>query len=130
MPLLLLCILLFGVSAPAFSFVVETPLENPADEARAKHIFTQIRCVTCQSESIAESPADIAKDMRVVIRQYIRDGKTDAEIIEALTARYGDGIRMMPPLNQNTLLLWLMPVLLLLSGGFITLRYFRKAPSA
>jgi cytochrome c-type biogenesis protein CcmH len=115
-------------SSPAFSLTLDTPLPNAPAEARAKAIFTQIRCVVCQSESIADSPADIAKDMRTFIRTQISAGVSDEKIITSLTERYGDMILMRPPLNENTLLLWMAPLLLLVAGSGIMRIYFRKKP--
>ncbi|MFO0389229.1 MAG: cytochrome c-type biogenesis protein CcmH [Alphaproteobacteria bacterium] len=116
------------LAAPALALTLDAPLPDVAAEARAKAIFTQIRCVVCQSESIADSPADIAKDMRAEIRKQVAAGITDEAIIASLTERYGDMVLMRPPLNKNTALLWLAPLLLLVAGSGILRIYFRKNP--
>lgn len=116
------------LAAPALALTLDAPLPDVAAEARAKAIFTQIRCVVCQSESIADSPADIAKDMRAEIRKQVAAGIKDEAIIASLTERYGDMVLMRPPLNKNTALLWLAPLLLLVAGSGILRIYFRKNP--
>lgn len=116
----------FFILAPTYALTLDEPLPNASEEARAKAIFTQIRCVVCQSESIADSPADIAGDMRAVIRKQVAAGITDEAIISSLTERYGDVILMRPPLNQNTFLLWMAPILLFAVGGLILRIYFGK----
>ena len=122
--LLILSAWLFTV--PALAITVDTPLADAAAEARAKAIFPQIRCVVCQSESIADSPADVAMDMRNFIRKQVAAGISDEAIVAALTERYGEGVLMRPPLNSDTLLLWLAPMLLLGLGAAVLGIYFRK----
>lgn len=122
----LLCsVLLMCLATPTYALVLDTPLQNPEQEARAKALFREIRCVVCQSESIADSPAAIAKDLRMEIRSQITQGHADDVIINSLTTRYGDAILMQPPLNPNTLALWLAPLALLLIGLVVLANYFR-----
>ena len=104
------------ISSPAFALSVDTPLADSAQEARAKALFTEIRCVVCQSEAIADSPAEVARDMRSLIRKEVASGKTEDEITASLVAAYGDRILMSPPV-RNHLGLWLAPLLLLLGGA-------------
>lgn len=113
------------LATPTYALVLDTPLQNPEQEARAKALFREIRCVVCQSESIADSPAAIAKDLRMEIRSQITQGHADDVIINSLTTRYGDAILMQPPLNPNTLALWLAPLALLLIGLVVLANYFR-----
>ncbi|HTM79673.1 cytochrome c-type biogenesis protein [Asticcacaulis sp.] len=99
---------------------------TPQDEARARQLFTEVRCVQCQSESIADSDAQIAGDMRREIRADIAGGKTDAQIRKELFAHYGDYVLFRPRFSLGNLLLWLLPPLIALIGGVILWRSRRK----
>jgi len=101
---------------PAYALTVDTPLPDAAQEARAQALFHELRCVVCQSEAIADSPAEVARDMRRVVREEIAAGKTDEETKAMLVAQYGERVLMKPPV-QNHRLLWFAPLLLLLAGG-------------
>ena len=85
-----------------------------------------LRCVVCQGQSIADSDADLAADMRALVRERIRRGERPAAIRDWLIARYGDYVTYDPPLSAATLLLWLAPLLLLAAGGWIALGSFRR----
>ena len=122
---LLLAGLLIAPAASAFT--AETPLSDPALEARAQALFHAIRCVVCQGESIADSPADVAADFRKVIRQEIVQGKSDAQVSDYLVSRYGDGILMNTPLKPSTWLLWFGPALMLALAVLAASLYFRRA---
>lgn len=111
--------LLLLTLAPGFAFAV-TPSEMLADpklEARARTISAQLRCLVCQNESIDESEATLAHDIRVLVRQRLLAGDTDQQVRDYLVARYGDFILLKPPFKPETYLLWTTPVLLLLAGG-------------
>ena len=99
-------------------------LQNKNQELRARNISKNIRCLVCQNQSIDESSAPLAKDLRVLIRNKIKDGKKDEEIYKFLSDRYGDFILLKPPLKLNTLALWFLPFVLLIFGFFIV--FFRK----
>lgn len=88
----------------------DRPLPDAAQEARAQALFDDIRCVVCQHEAIADSPAVIAADMRQLVRDQIAAGRTDAEIEQDLVRRYGDFVLFQPPLRFGTWLLWFGPV--------------------
>ncbi len=119
--LVMLCVLpLQGFAAP-----MEQPLAEAAQESRARALFHELRCVVCQSESVAESPAEVARDIRITVRQQIILGKSNAEIKEFLVSRYGDFILMQPPLNATTLALWIGPLLLFIVGLAFTYLFFR-----
>lgn len=108
--LLLLCI-------PIFAFAEAQPLgENPAVEARLKALSTELRCLVCQNQTLADSSAPLAEDLRREIRELMAKGMTDKEITDYLVVRYGDFVRYRPPVKSQTLLLWVGPALLLLSG--------------
>ncbi|GJL84259.1 MAG: hypothetical protein DHS20C02_00340 [Micavibrio sp.] len=102
-------------------------LSDPALEARARDISKDIRCPVCESQSIDESNADVARDLRILIRERLTEGDSDEEIIEYLRIRYGDVVLMNPPLNKTTSLLWLGPFLILILGGIGTFLFIRKA---
>lgn len=126
---ILVCCLFFWVCTPLTAFAVPHPsetLSNPALEARAKALGYQLRCVVCQNETIEESRADMARDMRLLIRKHILDGQTDAQIIGALKDSYGDRILMTPPLRADTALLWGMPLLVLVVGTLLITPHMRK----
>lgn len=86
-------------------------LPDPAQEARALALTQKLRCVVCQNESVEASHADIARDLRVLVRKQIAEGKSDAEVLDFLRARYGDYIMLEPPFATRTYVLWLTPVL-------------------
>ena len=102
------------------------PLADPVLEARAKAMQRELRCVVCQGQSIDESNAPLAADMRRLIREQIQDGKSDDEIKGFLVARYGTFVLMNPPVSGNTYVLWFGPVVLVLIGaGVIALTIMR-----
>ena len=114
--LLLLVLLVAPLAARAVSDPSEM-LANPAQEARAEAIGAQLRCLVCQNESIEDSGADLARDLRHVVRVHVAAGESNRRIIAWMVERYGNFIRLSPPLNRLTLLLWAMPVLALLAGA-------------
>lgn len=127
MKVIALLLALFAVVMPAYALTVETPLPDAMQELRAKNLFTEIRCVVCQSEAIADSPAEIARDMRRVVRAQVAEGKSDEAIKAYLVSQYGDAVLMAPPVNRQHILLWFWPALLLLFGAsFIWHSLFRR----
>lgn len=101
-------------------------LDDPALEARAREIGRELRCVTCQSQSIDDSNAPLAKDLRLVVRERLLAGDSDEEVVAYVTDRYGDYVRLKPAVRGDTLLLWLTPALALagaMAGAFF---YFRQ----
>ena len=94
-------------------------LKNQKQELRARDISKNIRCMVCQNQSIDESNAPLAKDLRILIREKIKDGKNNDEIYEFLTDRYGDFILLNPPFKLNTLVLWFFPFIFFGIGIFI-----------
>ena len=106
--------------APLLARAVDDPsemLRNPAQEARAEAIGSQLRCLVCQNESIEDSSASLARDLRHVVRMHVQEGQSNRQIIAWMVARYGNFIRLRPPLEALTLLLWFMPGLALCLGG-------------
>lgn len=115
------------LAVPASALMVDSPLSDPALEERAKLLFIDIRCMVCNSETIADSNAKVAADMRRDIRGKIQSG-VSAEAIKAdLSTQYGDVILMNPPLKISTILLWFGPWLVLFIGAIVTYFYFRSS---
>ena len=106
-------------------------LPNAGQESRAEQIGKQLRCLVCQNESIEDSGADLARDLRAVVRQRVSAGDTDAQVTAWMVARYGDFVRLRPPFNAVTALLWLSPLLALAAGLGLVLvgRRSRLAPA-
>ena len=111
------------------SYTVEPDeiLENKEQELRARNISKNIRCLICQNQSIDESNAPLAKDLRILIRNKIIDGNEDDEIYEFLTDRYGDFILLKPPLKLSTYALWLLPIIFFIIGIFVIISHNRKS---
>ena len=114
-------------SGNSFTVVPEEVLENQKQELRARNISKNIRCMVCQNQSIDESNAPLAKDLRILIRNKIKEGKKDKEIYIFLTDRYGDFILLKPPLKSSTLALWLLPFIFLIIGFFIVFYHNKKS---
>lgn len=114
----LIALLLFWSASVA---IAETRLEG-AQEERARALFLELRCVVCQNQSIGDSDADVARDLREIVREQITQGKTNTEITRFLVDRYGEFILLKPVFAWHTALLWIAPVLLLLVGGFLAWR--------
>ena len=102
-------------------------LKNQEQELRARDISKNIRCMVCQNQSIDESNAPLAKDLRILIREKIKDGKNNDEIYKFLTDRYGDFILLKPSFKLNTLALWLLPFIFVLIGIFIVFSHNKKS---
>ena len=102
-------------------------LENKKYEIRARNISKNIRCMVCQNQSIDDSNASLAKDLRILIRSQILIGKSDKEIYEFLTERYGDFILLKPPIKTSTLALWFLPMFFLIFGVLIIFSYNKKS---
>jgi cytochrome c-type biogenesis protein CcmH len=100
-------------------------IDDPELEARYQALIHEVRCLVCENRSIAESPSDVAADLKKRIHDMIVEGKSDAEIAAFLAARYGDSILYRPPLQPNTWLLWGAPAVLLLLGAFVFARIVR-----
>jgi cytochrome c-type biogenesis protein CcmH len=125
LPRLIACVLLallLSHMAPALvvpAYAINDPAEalpDPAQEARAVRIGHQLRCLVCQNESIEDSGADLARDLRKIVRQQVAAGASDQQVIAWLVARYGNFVRLKPPFNALTALLWASPVVALLLG--------------
>ena len=93
---------------------------------KTREISQNIKCLVCQNQSIDESNSEIAKDLKVLIKDKLKDGVTDEEIYKFLRDRYGDTILLKPPLETNTILLWFLPFIILVFGSFFVIRFFNS----
>ncbi|MEW9306219.1 cytochrome c-type biogenesis protein [Labrys neptuniae] len=122
---------LFGLMVlPALAVQPDEVLPDPALEARARALSAQLRCMVCQNESIDDSNASLAKDLRILVRERLKAGDSDAEVKDFLVARYGDFILLKPPLEWRTLALWSGPPALLLLGGIAIFLSTRRRHAA
>ncbi|SRR6266536_479944 len=119
---LLLCSLFFSVVAQQ----ARPAADDPELEKRVLNLSQELRCLVCQNETLADSQADLAGDLRNQIREQMKAGKSDKEIIAFLTARYGDFVLYRPPVKPTTYLLWFGPFALLVIGLWILYRYVKK----
>ncbi len=121
----LLIVFLLLVSTPAMAVMNPAErLNNPAMEARAKDLTRTFRCVVCQNQSVDDSNAQIAQDLRITVRKQILDGKTDDQIRTYLRERYGDYILLDPPVEPRTWVLWFAPIIVLAAGMMLALATF------
>lgn len=109
-------------STPAFAGEAQPLASNPAAEVRLKHLAIELRCLVCQNQTLADSNAPLAEDLRREVREMIEKGLTDQQIIDFLVERYGDFVLYRPPWRITTTLLWLGPFLLLGGGTFVLIR--------
>lgn len=112
------------------SYAVEPDeiLDDPKLEARARSLSHNLRCLVCQNQSIDESDAPLARDLRQLVRERLQKGDSDQDVIDFVVARYGDFVLLTPPLKPTTVLLWLAP-LLLLAGGIVLVRRVFQQPA-
>jgi cytochrome c-type biogenesis protein CcmH len=120
-----LLVLLFSFAVPTIAKDAQ-PAEDPQIEQRMKALTEQLRCLVCQNETLADSRADLAEDLRKEIREQMKAGKSDPEIIAFLTQRYGDFVLYKPPVKKTTYLLWFGPFALLLGGTVVLFRYLKQ----
>lgn len=121
----------FPLAPPALAIGAGEALGDPAQEARARELFKDLRCLVCQNQSIDDSDADLAYDLRVLVRERIAAGDSDKQVIGFLTARYGDFVLLKPPVKASTLPLWIAPFAILLAGaGALALIAMRRRGAA
>ena len=101
-------------------------MANPAQEARARDLSRELRCMVCQNQSIDDSDAPLARDLRLLVRERIAAGDSDKQVLDFLVARYGEFVLLKPPFEPSTLPLWLLTPLLLIGGGFALWSYNRR----
>lgn len=110
-------LLMLLAAGPALAAIDVYPFDNDTQQDRFHRLTEELRCPKCQNQSIADSDAGIAQDMRERVARMIREGRSDAEIVDYFVARYGDFVSYRPPVNERTAILWVGPVLLLVFGG-------------
>jgi len=119
-------VLTVGLVLPAFAVQPDEVLDDPALEARARELSTELRCMVCQNESIDASNAPLARDIRILLRERLEEGDTNREVLDYLVSRYGEFVLLKPRLSAHTLLLWLTPLLVLLAGGWMVVGGLRR----
>jgi len=119
-------VLFILASWPAFAVLPDEVLSDPALEARARILSTELRCMVCQNQSIDDSNADLARDLRVLVRERLVAGDTNAQVIDFVVSRYGEFVLLKPRFNARNALLWGAPVLLLLAGGIFAFSRARR----
>lgn len=128
--LALLALVIMGTSIPAMAGVDALAFKDQAQEQRYRKLAEELRCLVCQNQSLADSNADLAHDLRVELLRQINQDKSDQEIIDYLVSRYGDFVRYKPPLKESTWLLWFGPFLILLAALFAAMRVMRSRDHA
>ncbi len=113
------------LATPALAVEPDEILADQALETRARHISAGLRCLVCQNQSIDDSNAPLARDLRLLVRERLKAGDSDAQVVQFIEDRYGEFVLLRPPFNARTLLLWLAPFLALLAAIVVALRLFR-----
>ncbi|WP_346269385.1 cytochrome c-type biogenesis protein [Rhizobium wenxiniae] len=126
---LLIALFLLLTPIPAFAVNPDEVLSDPALEHRARQISAQLRCMVCQNQSIDDSNAELAKDLRVLVRQRLTDGDTDGQVIDYVVSRYGEFVLLNPRLSTKTIILWAMPIGLLIAGIVALVIFVRSRPA-
>jgi cytochrome c-type biogenesis protein CcmH len=124
---LFLLMLLFSLQS--ISLLALTPdeiLSDPALESRARILGKDLRCLVCQNQSIDDSDAELARDLRILIRTRLKSGDSDEQVKQYIVNRYGDYVLMTPPFKLSTWVLWLSPILFLLGGLAIAIKFYRR----
>jgi len=126
---ILACVFAMAVmmgSSAAYAVQPDEIMSDPAMETRARDLSRELRCMVCQNQSIDDSEAPLARDLRLLVRERIAAGDSDAQVIDFLVARYGEFVLLKPRLERHTLLLWLLPPLALAGGGLALWTYSRR----
>ena len=123
---LVFCAVLALFATAALAIDVDKAFDDPELQARYEHIISEVRCLKCQNQSIKDSNAFLAGDLRREIRRMLSEGKTDQEIYDFLVARYGEFALYRPRMSGKTLVLWIAPIALLLGGGFVLVNVLRR----
>lgn len=126
----LAAVLFFLLSSVAMAAPAPDTMADPAQEARARTLQKELRCLVCQGESLDESTAPLAVDLRHLIREHLRAGETDDQIKQFLVSRYGDFILMKPPFDNATYALWLTPFAVLIAGVGVSIWVVRRSKTA
>lgn len=127
MTMILRTVFLLCLSLSAMAATDLYEFETPEQEQRFRVLLDELRCPKCQNQSLADSDAGIAQDMRVRVESMIKEGKSDEEIVDYFVSRYGDFVSYRPPVTPTTSILWLAPLLLLGSGAVVIVLLLRRA---
>jgi cytochrome c-type biogenesis protein CcmH len=128
---ILAVLLLAAFAAPAaYAVQPDEIMTDPAKEARARELSRELRCMVCQNQSIDDSDAPLARDLRLLVRERIAGGDSDSQVIDFLVARYGEFVLLKPRFTPHTLVLWLLPPLALIGGGLALWLYSRRRANA
>jgi cytochrome c-type biogenesis protein CcmH len=117
-------------AAPAYAVQPDEIMSDPAKESRARDLSRELRCMVCQNQSIDDSEAPLARDLRLLVRERIAAGDSDAQVMDFLVARYGEFVLLKPRLKSHTLLLWLLPPFALVGGGLALWAHNRRRSKA
>ncbi len=115
--LILIVIAVLGLAGPALAVQPDEVLSDPKLETRARDLSRELRCMVCQNQSIDDSDAPLARDLRLLVRERLKAGDTNQQVLDFLVARYGEFVLLKPPFNMHTLVLWLGPAFVLLGGA-------------
>ena|SRR5689334_11679683 len=127
---LALIVLVAALAAPALAVTPDEILKDPALEARARHLSQELRCMVCQNQSIDDSEAPLAHDLRVLVRQRLTAGDSDKQVLDYIVARYGEFVLLKPRVTLHTLLLWGLPPAALLAGAIALFVVGRRRAAA
>lgn len=125
---LFIFIFLLLLQSPSFAVLPNEILNNPELEARARSISQNLRCLVCQNQSIDDSDASLAKDLRLIVRERLTAGDSDDQVFHYVVARFGNFVLLQPPLQSDTYILWAAPFVLLLLALGLAFSYLRKQP--
>lgn len=118
-----------ALATPALAVQPDEILKDSVLEARARSISAGLRCLVCQNQSIDDSDATVARDLRILIREQLMKNQSDQQVVDFVVARYGDYVLLKPRLTSRTLILWFTPFLIVLLGGYFLLRGRKAAPA-
>lgn len=118
------------LALPAYAVLPDEVLDDPVLEQRARDLSAEIRCLVCQNESIDASNAQLARDLRILVRERLVEGDSNQEVLDFLVARYGEFVLLRPPVNQATVLLWFGPALVLVIAGTVIFLRTRSRKTA
>ena len=127
---ILAALMLLVAAPPAMAVQPDEVLADPVLEERARDISAGLRCVVCRNESIDQSNAEIARDLRLLVRERLVAGDSDDDVMAYVVARYGEYVLMRPTMTGGNILLWLAPLALILAGGALSLVYIRRRAAA
>ncbi len=124
----LIAIFILFSALPALAVNPDEVLKDPVLEQRARNLSAHLRCMVCQNQSIDDSNAELAKDLRVLVRERLTDGDSDEQVLDYVVSRYGEFVLLKPRLSAKTVLLWAAPVALLLIGALTMILFVRSRP--